>query len=332
VLGVGGTGGGTLSYGSIGGPGGGGGGGGGVYGGGGGGGGGTSVAMDLPYYAAGGGGGGGASGVTASLGVSGFSTDSTAEATPPSATFTWTLPAPAAVTGAVSAVTETAARLSGTVNPDGSQVTDCHFTIAPAVPSGGSVPCAQQVGAGGQPVAVGASLDGLSPATTYTVTLSASSAQGMSTGSAVQFTTARSPGPPTESRASIRDVGRRKPKLGFTVTAGRNAPAVQSISVELPRGLSFSRSKKRLKNGVKVKGASGKSVKFSAKLSHGTLTITLKAASSSAHVTAASPALSATASLERKVRRKRTGRLTFRLKVTDSGHRTTQLSIKLKPR
>jgi hypothetical protein len=93
------------------------------------------------------------------------------------------------VTGAAQNVTSTSALLTGTANADGSPVSDCHFTIAPAPPAGGSIPCAQQVGAGNTPVPVSAGLGGLSPGVTYTVTLSAASAQGSSSGAPVAFTT-----------------------------------------------------------------------------------------------------------------------------------------------
>jgi hypothetical protein len=168
--------------------GGGGGGGGGIFGGGGGGGGGFS---GEPANGGGGGGGGGSSGVPAgAAGVSGFSLVPTATGAEPSIAITWAMPPPAAQTGAPSAVTITGATLNGTVNPDGSQINDCHFAISPAPPAGASIPCAQQVGAGSTPVTVSSAIGGLSPATTYTVTLQASSAQGSTSGSAVTFITA----------------------------------------------------------------------------------------------------------------------------------------------
>jgi hypothetical protein len=79
--------------------------------------------------------------------------------------------------------------LTGTVNPDGSSVNDCRFTVSPAPPAGGSIPCSQQVGAGGTPVAVSAGLAGLTPGSAYTVTLTAASAQGSDSGSPVTFGT-----------------------------------------------------------------------------------------------------------------------------------------------
>jgi len=117
--------------------------------------------------------------------VSDFSLVPTVSGAEPSISIAWIAPAPAAVTGAPSSVTDVGATLNGTVDPDGSQITDCHFTISP----GGSIPCAQQVGAGSAPLAVSSPLSGLTASTAYTVVLVASSAQGSSSGAPVAFTT-----------------------------------------------------------------------------------------------------------------------------------------------
>ena len=116
--------------------GGGGGGGGGIYGGGGGGGG---LGNTGTGNGSGGGGGGGGSSTEAPLsgsGVSGFSLLPTGENAEPRVTFAWTRPAPAVLTGSPSAVTSSSATLTGTVNPNDSQITACQFTISPAPPRG----------------------------------------------------------------------------------------------------------------------------------------------------------------------------------------------------
>jgi hypothetical protein len=174
--------------------GGGGGGGGGLFGGGGGGGGwgsatGSGASLTL-FNAGGGGGGGGASGVpTGATGVSAFSLVPTAEGAQPSVTFTWTPSAPASVTGAPSSVTPTTAALDGTVNPSDWLVSNCTFSLSPAPAGVATFPCAQQLGAGSTPLPVSATAAGLTPSTTYTVTLLATSVQGTGSGSPVRFTT-----------------------------------------------------------------------------------------------------------------------------------------------
>jgi hypothetical protein len=186
ALSLGGTGGGTAI---VGGPGGG--GGGGIYGGGGGGGGGGhTTSTNTASGSGGGGGGGGSSGVpSGATGVSGFSLVPTATSAEPQITFTWTAPAPAVLTGAASVLGPASATLTGTVNPNDTQITACHFTIVPAPAAGAQLPCAQQLGGGGTPVAVSAAVDQLLPSTTYSVSLTASSAAGSSTGAPVTFTT-----------------------------------------------------------------------------------------------------------------------------------------------
>jgi hypothetical protein len=178
--------------------GGGGGGGGGLYGGGGGGAGNTTVVDPnaLTIATAGGaGGGGGSSGVpTKAPGVSSAATRQTAPGAPASVTLTWAAPKPEVSTGPPSSVTGTAAMLDGTVNPIGSSVSDCHFEITPAPAGGANVPCAQQIGAGSDPVAVTANVTGLAGATAYSYKLVAVSAAGSSTGVPVGFTTAGASG------------------------------------------------------------------------------------------------------------------------------------------
>jgi hypothetical protein len=257
-LGVGGIGGNSGASG-------GGGGGGGIFGGGGGGGGEFANAgtAQNPILAngGGGGGGGGSSGVPpGAAGVSGFSLIPTAEGAQPSIAFTWTPAPPAVVTGRPSTVTTTTATLAGTVNPDAWQVTTCSFDISPAASGVASVPCAQQLGGGSEPLPVSATAAGLAPHTTYTVTLTAASVQGSSSGAAVTFTTGPSSstcecasptngrGPavsalklsPTRFRRGKHAAklagraGHRRPTApsGTTISFGLSAPATVTLSFQ----------------------------------------------------------------------------------------------------
>ena len=235
VLGVGGRGGGLSS-------GGGGGGGGGIFGGGGGGGGDYKLEGPFEHYAAGGGGGGGSSGrPTGISGVSVSEVSTAAPGAPSSATFTWTLPPPAAVTGGAQSVTAGSALLTGSVNADGSAVGDCHFTISPAPAGGASVPCSQQVGAGSTPVAVSAPAGGLAPHTLYTVTLAASSPQGTSTGAPVSFSTAGaasgsggpSSGGPVISSLRLSATRFRVSRHAATIARRRATPSSTTITFGL---------------------------------------------------------------------------------------------------
>lgn len=99
-------------------------------------------------------------------------------------------PLPSVVTGSALSVGETSATLQGSVNPEGSTVTDCHFEYGTSPSYGLSAPCEQSVGGGSQPVAVSATIGALQPGTVYYFGLTASNAGGPSPGSAQLFPTA----------------------------------------------------------------------------------------------------------------------------------------------
>jgi hypothetical protein len=260
---------GTLGSGGRGGgykDGGGGGGGGGIFGGGGGGGGNYELPASTEHYGAGGGGGGGSSGRPA--GVPGVTVTEVSTAAPEaaaSATFSWTLPPPAAVTGLPQSVTSSSAVLAGTVNPDGSSVGECRFSIAPAPSGSGTVPCSQQVGAGATAVAVSAAVGGLSPATTYTVTLVAASAQGSSTGSPVAFTTPAGPqtaAAPVVGALKLSPTRFRRGRSPAAIARRPGLPSATTISftLSLPATvtLQFERAGTGVLSGHRCVAASGR--------------------------------------------------------------------------
>jgi alpha-tubulin suppressor-like RCC1 family protein len=106
------------------------------------------------------------------------------------ASFTTLPPAsPPTVTTTAAVVTRTLATLNGTVNPNASTVSDCHFDYGPTVSYGSTAPCASPPGSGESAVAVAASVGNLSPGSTYHFRVSATNADGTSTGSDQTFTT-----------------------------------------------------------------------------------------------------------------------------------------------
>jgi hypothetical protein len=90
---------------------------------------------------------------------------------------------PAVVTNPASAVTQTSATLNASVNPNGAEVSECRFEWGATSAYGQSVPCSSPPGSGTSPVAVSASLSGLSANTTYHFRISATNAGGTSKGS-----------------------------------------------------------------------------------------------------------------------------------------------------
>jgi hypothetical protein len=139
-----------------------------------------------------------------------------------------------------------------------------------------------------------------------------------------------SPGPPSLSRPSLGGVPRGRAKLSFTVGAGRNAPAVGAIVVSLPSGLAFSRSARSLTKGIVVKGANGRTLRFRAKVSHGVLTITLSSAQTKAQITIAYPAISVSASLETKVKRRKVRTLAIAIRAIDKSNTSTRITLRTK--
>jgi PASTA domain len=102
---------------------------------------------------------------------------------------------PSVSLGPVAAIGPTTATLTGTVNPNGFNVTDCHFSYGVGVGSGtpNQVPCNVPPGSGANDVAVSATLTGLSPDTIYSYVLDASNATGTATSDVPSFTTTAAP-------------------------------------------------------------------------------------------------------------------------------------------
>jgi hypothetical protein len=105
-----------------------------------------------------------------------------------------TLPNPPTLeTGAASAVKQTSAVLAATVNPNGGEVSDCHFEYGTSTAYGSSIPCAPSPVAGSTAVSVSARLTGLKVNTTYHFRVQASNAGGLSDGADQAFTTEGAP-------------------------------------------------------------------------------------------------------------------------------------------
>ena len=89
---------------------------------------------------------------------------------------------PTVVTEAASGVLGSSATLNAKVNPDGSEVSECKFEYGTTEAYGSTRPCSALPGSGTSPVAVSASVTGLSQSTTYHFRIVAKNAAGTSTG------------------------------------------------------------------------------------------------------------------------------------------------------
>jgi subtilase family serine protease len=160
---------------------------------------------------------------------------------------------------------------------------------------------------------------------TSTVTVVASDANGATARTSFTWTVQTNP---SLSHLSLASVGSGRPKLSFTVAAGRDAPKLQSLTVSLPGGLTFSKSA----STVTVSGLKVKHLRFTASLQHGTLVLKLKTAAQQVHVTISYPRLQASGSLASELARHESTRVTITVHVTDAAKLATKLTSKVRPR
>jgi hypothetical protein len=136
--------------------------------------------------------------------------------------------APTVVTGSASGVSQTAATLKATVNPNGAEVTACKLEYGTSLPSETSVPCSPSPGSGTSPVAVTGTISGLTANTSYHFRVVAVNAGGGSTGATESFTTL--PNAPTVSTGSATAVSQTGATLHATVNP--NGGEVTSCYIE----------------------------------------------------------------------------------------------------
>ena len=115
--------------------------------------------------------------------------------------------APVVSTGTAADVSPMAATVNGTANPNGLDVTDCHFEGGRTTAYGITVPCFPPPGAGAAPVTVFAKMTGLAPDTTYHFRLVATNPDGTSYGADRTFTTPPLPPAVPSFRGRIGTLG-----------------------------------------------------------------------------------------------------------------------------
>jgi len=113
---------------------------------------------------------------------------------------------PTASTGTASSVGGHVATANGTVNPKGEALSECSFEYGTTAGYGKTVACAEssgEIGSGKSPVAVHASLSGLTPGTTYHFRVVAVNSTGEGTGEDGTFTTVLPPTATTEAATGV---------------------------------------------------------------------------------------------------------------------------------
>jgi hypothetical protein len=137
------------------------------------------------------------------------------------------------------------------------------------------------------------------------------------------------PGRPTASSVKLSGLSRGRPSLAFRLAAGRNAAALKSVSISLPRGLSFAHGVKTLGRGIVVRSG-GRKIRFTLRLIRGVLTITFRSSVRSASLTLGKPAITVGASEASRIRHHQIRRLTVNIRTTDTSRRTVKLALTLK--
>jgi hypothetical protein len=129
-------------------------------------------------------------------------------------------------------------------------------------------------------------------------------------------------GKPSESGASLSGLAKGKARLSFRLSAGSQAPKLKSFAISLPGGLSIAKS---FIKGLAIHGGG----KYTATLSHGRLTISLKTAATSIGVVLNNKALTVSKTLAGQVAKHKVKTLRFTTRVTDANGKTTTITLTL---
>jgi hypothetical protein len=141
---------------------------------------------------------------------------------------------PSVVTGVASSITPNSLTLNATVNPNGTEVSDCHFEYGTTTLYGSSAPCTTLPGSGNSAVAVAAPVGSLASNTTYHFRIVATNPGGTSYGVDETFVTPLS----TQEEAAITKkheeeaAAKKKEESGLGAKEEMKAPATGSISLD----------------------------------------------------------------------------------------------------
>jgi len=120
------------------------------------------------------------------------------------------------------------ASVSGSVNPESEQVTNCQFDYGEDTSYGSSAPCTPSPGGGGSPVSVSGAISGLIPGTTYDYRLEATNTSGTGYTPAGSFVTTGSSAPTAVTGGGTFSYDNPVAMLGGTVNP-HNSPTTYSF-------------------------------------------------------------------------------------------------------
>jgi kumamolisin len=153
---------------------------------------------------------------------------------------------------------------------------------------------------------------------TALIRVTAQDSEGSVSSTAFTVTVGRAP---KVSRASVAGLRGRRPRVSFTVTAGRGAPPFQRLTVSLPSGLRLASTR-----GVAIRTRGVRHPRFRARLAGGRLQITLRRSLSELSVALSHRAVKAVSG-RRARSRGRAAKLG--LSIVDTGSGTSQLQSRL---
>jgi hypothetical protein len=154
---------------------------------------------------------------------------------------------------------------------------------------------------------------------------------GSGTGTGSGRPTAVPLGLPSLASATLTGLKRARPAISFKLTAGRGTPKLTSLTIPLPRGLSYRRHRvhrRLMLQGVTVGNAKVRSLS----LKRGRLTITLMHPSATVLVKLGSRGLHETAGLQHKARRGRVRFLRLTGSVTTTSRQHVTVTRAVRPR
>jgi subtilase family serine protease len=213
-------------------------------------------------------------------------------------------------------VTSPGAQLSRTGHAVSLQVAGADSGSAPLAYTASGLPAGLAMSAGGEITGT--------PTTDQTTTVTVTASDHYTNTGSTSFTwQVVTPGAPTLSPASLSGLRADRPRLSVTASAGRYAPSLASLLVELPRPLSLASASRAVRRGVQIRG-----VGFSATLlKHRTaVRIAFATPVGVARLSLGYPAIGIRPSWAKKILRRRT-RLVFGVWATDAAGTTTRWSL-----
>jgi hypothetical protein len=129
-------------------------------------------------------------------------------------------------------------------------------------------------------------------------------------------------GRPAVSSASFTGLATNRPKLSFTLTAGRSEPSLKTVSITLPSGLSVTRRA----TAIKLTASTGRLVRFKAVKSGRALVLDLSAAQHRVRISVAAPTIAASNGVVAKARKARLKSLDVPITTTDAAGNQIRLT------